>query len=156
RARLQLTAELDPGLARHPHVEDDDVRHLLGDRGAGGGDRPGLDHVEVDLVQRRPDQHAEPLVVVNEQQAQPRPLSAAGIVADSSEPLDRFGAYSKKPAPDLRPRRPAATCSRRIAAGANLASPRPRSSTSMIATHVSSPIRSASASGPSGWRKPSF
>ena len=40
--------------------------------------------------------------------------------------------------------------------GRSAGSPRPSWSTSMIETHVSRPIRSASASGPSGWLSPSF
>ena len=62
----------------------------------------------------------------------------------------------RTPRPDFRPSSPAATCSRSSGLGSYLASPSPRSSTSMIATHVSRPIRSASASGPIGCPKPSF
>ena len=58
---------------------------------------------------------------------------------------------------DFRPRRPACDVlaqqrARRVLRVAEAA----RASTSMIATQVSSPIRSASASGPIGWAKPSF
>ena len=51
---------------------------------------------------------------------------------------------------------PPATYWRSSGQGAYFGLPRPSCSTSMIATHVSSPIRSASASGPIGCAKPSF
>src|SRR6266516_1528073 len=56
----------------------------------------------------------------------------------------------------FRPRRPAATSVRSSGAARYLSSPRSRCSTSRIARQTSSPIRSASANGPTGWFIPSF
>ena len=155
RRRLQLAAEVDPGVAGHAHVEDDD----LGRRAPRSPSRASAAEAASTIsksisssVERTSVRSPASSSTSSRRKRSPflggrssirsaRPAGSAGTRRNLLPTCGRGG-----------PRRRARGGARH---GANLESPRPRSSTSMIATHVSSPIRSASASGPSGWRKPS-
>ena len=83
-----------------------------------------------------------------------RAASTSKMSIGSPRPLPRRSRRS--PRPLFRPRCPAATIRRSSGQARYLSSPSPRCSTSRIARHTSSPMKSASASGPIGCAMPSF
>jgi hypothetical protein len=68
-APLQLAAEREPVHSGHAHVEDDHVRTRGADALLGLGRAPGLVHLDLHVLERRPQQGAEGGIVVDKQQA---------------------------------------------------------------------------------------
>ena len=83
RVPLQLLAETEAALAGQPEVEHDDVRPVRGDPCPRRRNAGRLVDLDVDDLERRPQQDAEALVVVHDEDAygslaaEPRPRPAA-------------------------------------------------------------------------------
>ena len=85
---LERAAEVEPGLAGEPHVEDDHVGLLGGERGPCRRRRRCLVHVDLDIFERGPDQREQSRIVVYYQQAQ---ATTPPIVASGQLSTDRRG-----------------------------------------------------------------
>ena len=79
-ARLQLAAEREPVHAGHADVEHDHVRTRRRDPRLGLGGASGLVHLDLDVLEGRPQELAEPGIVVNQQQAHSFPPGSKSLV----------------------------------------------------------------------------